>query len=198
MHSIFVAELAQKLFSYHYSWRAMHTRPSPSTALLRFLRRQAGLSSRRPIYDSSKIGDICSLRCDNARLRVQYSQLHHSTNSLSGSAVLSNSNRASRLPSQIPSTQHCSRGWNRLFSSSSRASGIWNHLWGIKKRQAEAYMASRGLPPLASFLDDNTTPGRALKGPNELRLRCTEFDDKGDVTLVSGEFKKSELIAKVN
>lgn len=30
----------------------------------------------------------------------------------------------------------------------------------------------------------------------ELKLRCTEFDKNGNVTLVSGEFKKSELIAK--
>ena len=30
----------------------------------------------------------------------------------------------------------------------------------------------------------------------ETKLRCTEFDANGDVTLVSGEFKKSELIAK--
>jgi hypothetical protein len=38
--------------------------------------------------------------------------------------------------------------------------------------------------------------GKAKAG-NELRLRCTEFDKMGRVTLVSGEFKKSELIAKV-
>lgn len=36
----------------------------------------------------------------------------------------------------------------------------------------------------------------AAKAPNELRLRCTEFDINGNVTLVNGEFKKSELIAK--
>lgn len=30
----------------------------------------------------------------------------------------------------------------------------------------------------------------------DLKLRCTEFDSNGSVTLVSGEFKKSELIAK--
>ena len=28
-------------------------------------------------------------------------------------------------------------------------------------------------------------------------MRCTELDDQGNVTMVSGEFKKSELIAKV-
>ena len=40
---------------------------------------------------------------------------------------------------------------------------------------------------------------RALsKNPSgaDLKLRCTEFDRNGSVTLVSGEFKKSELIAK--
>ena len=37
----------------------------------------------------------------------------------------------------------------------------------------------------------------AAKASNELRLRCTEFDSNGDVTLVNGEFKKTELIAKV-
>jgi magnesium transporter len=41
--------------------------------------------------------------------------------------------------------------------------------------------------------------GRSLsaKASNELRIRCTEFDINGDVTLVNGEFRKQELIAKV-
>lgn len=53
------------------------------------------------------------------------------------------------------------------------------------------------------FLDDGTgnlfNIGRSLaaKASNELRLRCTEFDSNGNVTLINGEFKKSELIAKV-
>lgn len=57
-------------------------------------------------------------------------------------------------------------------------------------------MGNHHLPPLASFLDDNQSPGRILKPSNELRLRCTEFDENGNVTLVNSEFKKSELIAK--
>jgi hypothetical protein len=51
------------------------------------------------------------------------------------------------------------------------------------------------------LLDDteNLSLARALaaKASNELRLRCTEFDINGNVTLMNGEFKKSELIAKV-
>ncbi|RHZ57577.1 magnesium ion transporter, partial [Aspergillus turcosus] len=42
----------------------------------------------------------------------------------------------------------------------------------------------------------NIGRGLAAKVSNELRLRCTEFDKNGNVTLVNGEFKKSELIAK--
>jgi hypothetical protein len=38
--------------------------------------------------------------------------------------------------------------------------------------------------------------GRISRPANELKMRCTELDEHGNVTLVSGEFKKSELIAK--
>ncbi|KAL1999930.1 hypothetical protein VTN02DRAFT_3797 [Thermoascus thermophilus] len=63
---------------------------------------------------------------------------------------------------------------------------------------------SGGAPQVTTAVDDGAEGnifnlGRTLtaKGPNELRLRCTEFDENGNVTLVNGEFKKSELIAKV-
>jgi magnesium transporter len=39
--------------------------------------------------------------------------------------------------------------------------------------------------------------GRMSRTANELKMRCTELDEHGNVTMVSGEFKKSELIAKV-
>jgi len=37
----------------------------------------------------------------------------------------------------------------------------------------------------------------SAKAASEPKLRCTEFDEHGNVVLVNGEFKKSELIAKV-
>ena len=37
----------------------------------------------------------------------------------------------------------------------------------------------------------------AAKAALEPRLRCTEVDEYGRVILVDGEFKKTELIAKV-
>lgn len=36
------------------------------------------------------------------------------------------------------------------------------------------------------------------KAAAEPRLRCTEVDENGEVILVDGEFKKTELIAKVS
>ncbi|EMC94412.1 hypothetical protein BAUCODRAFT_52577, partial [Baudoinia panamericana UAMH 10762] len=38
--------------------------------------------------------------------------------------------------------------------------------------------------------------GRSIKPANDLKLRCTELDENGNVVLVNGEYKKSELIAK--
>jgi len=71
---------------------------------------------------------------------------------------------------------------------------LLNRLWKPKTKPTN-------LPPLPSFLDDvgGTSLGRnkAGKAANELKLRCTEFDKEGKVTLMDGEFKKTELIAKV-
>ncbi|KAL8697224.1 MAG: hypothetical protein Q9201_007238 [Fulgogasparrea decipioides] len=68
------------------------------------------------------------------------------------------------------------------------------------RRKAQPALKAEDLSPLPSFLDEanGTSLGRskAGKAANELRLRCTEINENGDVTLVNGEFKKSELIAK--
>ena len=84
----------------------------------------------------------------------------------------------------------------RWFSSTTRQDGLlpgWWRYWSGNKTPR-----GRQLPPLASFLDASTNQtGRMLKATNEPRLRCTEFNENGNVTLVNGEFKKSELIAKV-
>lgn len=49
-----------------------------------------------------------------------------------------------------------------------------------------------------SFLDDPAgLAGPRLTKPHpDQRLRCTEFDEAGNVTVVNGEFRKSELIQK--
>ncbi|KAI9838895.1 MAG: hypothetical protein M1819_004103 [Sarea resinae] len=91
-----------------------------------------------------------------------------------------------------------------LFRNASTDSQTWlARFWRMKQRKGEKALKPDDLPPLSSFLDDSAESsmfnlGRGLAGKpsNEVRLRCTEFDENGNVTLVNGEFKKSELIAK--
>lgn len=76
----------------------------------------------------------------------------------------------------------------------------WQRPWLQARQKKTGPLQPNDLPPLTSFLDDegtSTTLGRIVKPTNELRMRCTEFDGDGNVTLVNGAFKKSELIAKV-
>jgi magnesium transporter len=82
----------------------------------------------------------------------------------------------------------------RLFSST-KSSEFWG-IFGTSKNNLPHGHHRRDLPPLGSFLEDTQFPGRNMNATNEPRLRCTEFDEDGHVTLVNGEFKKSELIAK--
>ena len=84
--------------------------------------------------------------------------------------------------------------------ASTDARPLLQRLWQLKGRRAETALKPNGLPPLPGFLDDagGTILGRSAgKASNDLKLRCTEFDENGNVTLVNGEFKKAELIAKV-
>lgn len=71
----------------------------------------------------------------------------------------------------------------------------------LGRRKAVADLELNDLAPLPSFLDDVNGPtlgrSKTAKNTNELKLRCTEFNEDGKVTLVNGEFKKTELIAKV-
>ena len=53
-----------------------------------------------------------------------------------------------------------------------------------------------GEDPEVDFWTDSSLLSRA-KAPNELKLRCTELDENGKVTVIDGEFKKTELIARV-
>jgi magnesium transporter len=74
--------------------------------------------------------------------------------------------------------------------------------WWIRKiwGRTKARPPPVNLPYSDEGIDASTyTLGRTMsaKAANEQKLRCTEFDENGNVVLVNGEFKKSELIAKV-
>ncbi|GAB7346633.1 hypothetical protein MBLNU459_g1770t1 [Dothideomycetes sp. NU459] len=72
----------------------------------------------------------------------------------------------------------------------------WARPWQRVRQKPAGPLQPNDLPSASSFLDGDTSLGRLSKPTNELSLRCTEFDGNGNVTLVNGAFKKSELIAK--
>ena len=77
--------------------------------------------------------------------------------------------------------------------------GQWKRWWAQKSKKEKGWRLG-DLPPMPSFLDEmGNGHGRSKTGKvgNELRLRCTEIDEHGNVTTVNGEFKKSELMDKV-
>ena len=88
------------------------------------------------------------------------------------------------------------------YSQASKSSEPFSKWFGhLKKKKPESALKPDDLSPLPTFLNDPSSSvlGRSKigKASNELKLRCTEVNQDGDVTLVSGEFRKSELIAKV-
>lgn len=90
----------------------------------------------------------------------------------------------------------------RNASTDSHSLGFWRR-W-IRHRQALGRSKHPPDSPTGHGNHDDTsaqlfnlsrTLARNAAGA-DLKLRCTEFDSNGSVTLVSGEFRKSELIAK--
>ncbi len=71
-------------------------------------------------------------------------------------------------------------------------------LFGMSKKPPQK-LKPEDLPQLDPDSGDSIFPRRSLSAKAALdpRLRCTEVDGDGKVIMVDGEFKKSELIAKV-
>ncbi|KAF2669220.1 cora-domain-containing protein [Microthyrium microscopicum] len=190
------------------------SRSAPSPHLLSFLRRVAScekssataLQSRscpfrrqittqtsrrcRPTALTTSPGSALNAHRIRSSRSPQFSLSSSSEKQFSSSSPFGyqrNSSSLAKRPRIIPNTLN-NHGILRPFSSS-----VISSFWGWWTKHSSA--RSKRLPPLASFLD-GSTPRLVLKATNEPRLRCTEFDENGKVTLVNGEFKKSELIAK--
>lgn len=102
-------------------------------------------------------------------------------------------------PTHSPSIFSSSLLHSREFSTSS-LSKAWQLFGG--KRGQQARLQPPPLPLRDVMMGEAGTNGfeglgRLGRSANDLKMRCTELDEQGNVTMVSGEFKKSELIAKV-
>lgn len=153
--------------------KVAHAQPS--------FRRNLVTTSRCQAYVESSLLNLDFLRPDSERAS-------------SSSAALASRNSPTRIGFPPENTK-----FSRYASTDTRPQ--WRKPWKDKWRTEKvASKSSDSLTP-PSFLDDagSTSLGRRkiTKGANELRLRCTEFDENGNVNFMDGEFKKSELIAKV-
>lgn len=189
--------------------------PAPSRSLLRFLRFQ----SRRAFSLSANHGHgpdaiVASALCrrtqaSNPTARKQPRPL--ATTCERRNATLEASFldlqpilRRFRSKDQLPnprstfSTTRDVRSWFGL-GKSKKDSTTW------QERILGGSSAAKGLKPddLPNHEEfDNTSMfssrrSLAAKAASEPRLRCTEVDEHGNVILMDGEFKKTELIAKV-
>lgn len=181
-------------------------RPSaPSVSLLRFLRSQSDVlhsfprttcarsglpyqsSSRRKI--SSRVSHYSKPRQGTSETSVISSRGPPRRVSSRCRTALNATARPRALPPSLQSAL------SRNASTSSRP--FLRRLLDLKGGKPAESNVNLGNGP--SLLDEKMEPNFSItaKASNELRLRCTEFDGNGNVTLINGEFKKSELIAKV-
>jgi magnesium transporter len=173
----------------------------PSSSVLSFLRTQVNNAFESPTVERAGVN----------RSRCAYTTSSRTLWSTTSGPRGGISNKTTRPSSTTPNLQPTSQSSPRLpeFSptnrrclSTSSSSHAWNTMFKSKK-------GMRGLlqsPAPPSNPSDDGSPngsgfssslGRMMRTANELKMRCTELDEHGNVTLVSGEFKKSELIAKV-
>ena len=196
--------------------------PAPSSALLKFLRSQTEYicfftANNDPLVPNRRNGTKGShqhrrITTYKSSFRRFSSTPRHQASVESSIINFSFLHRlpqkwCSSIPESVSKTQprflarhrsHSEASAHRSVSSDTRH--LLSKLWHLKQRKPEATLKPDDLPLLPGFLDDGggTTLGRSAgKASNELKLRCTELDENGNVTLTSGEFKKSELIAKV-
>lgn len=185
---LFTAYPAQRLLK-----QEMKTPIAPSPCLLRFLRSQSESLFLNPNSSSLSPRLPCRpLSTSSTRQRLSSPEkLQHPT----------------REPCKLLPPPRCNPPkppQYRNSSTESHKSSFWRR-W-FRHRDAALRSKSQRHPHSASGSSsyDETSAqlfnlSRALSrnaSGAELKLRCTEFDANGSVTMVSGEFRKSELIAK--
>jgi magnesium transporter len=171
----------------------------PSSSVLSFLRTQVNAAFESPIT-----------KCAGAkRSRCAYTTSSRTPWNItrSGAGISAETTRLSITTSglqhasqPLPCISEYSFMSRRCLSTSSS-----NHAWNMfTSKKGKRGLLQPPAPPSSPMEDASTSGtgfssslGRMVRTANELKMRCTELDEHGNVTLVSGEFKKSELIAKV-
>lgn len=171
---------------------------APSASLLRFLRSQSGLASHGVSCPRPNLQLPCPKALTSSRRASNLAYRNPCQSRATWSAMALALQRASPLVSAKPMLLH-SPALTRSASTSRRP--LLRRLLDLRRGKNSDIKNHRNHSP--TLTDEGTElfnlgRGLAAKASNELRLRCTEFDKSGNVTLVNGEFRKSELIAKVS
>lgn len=177
--------------------------PAPSRNLLRFLRSQHELAFFTPSRDQNERIPLCQ------RVRGNTHQPKASQLALEASAFpigpllrrLRPTGRTARTaPKQFSSTTTGLQKWQRSEEHPEPPPTWQERLWGFGSKKAAGPLKPDDLRhdefEQGSSMFNNRRAMTA-KASLEPRLRCTEVDENGEVILVDGEFKKTELIAKV-
>lgn len=189
---------------------------APSASLLRFLRAQsallAGNSTSRSLLSTTRTvvspgrQSFCtsSVRDLSGQKHIVAIPPRKSTNGASRkwpSSVCS-----SLSPTSISGLDRSSTPSKPCRSYSTRSRPLLRRLFDLSRNRTTSPSDGTSCKHAPPALFDDGTEGNpfnigrnlAAKASNEPRLRCTEFDNNGNVTLVNGEFRKSELIARVS
>jgi magnesium transporter len=193
-----------------------HRVAAPSPSVLSFLRAQVNNAFDRPVAQCAYMtGQQCGYGTNNRirwGIRSTKSKEHNLQTRGSGSRTFATSTcllerKTSQpiLDTSLPirhasraSGQYAELASHRLFSTT-RSNNGWN-IFSTAKMRRLAQLQAPSPPPeetSSGATGFGSSLGRIMRPTNELKMRCTELDEHGNVTLVSGEFKKSELIAKV-
>ncbi|KAJ5143498.1 uncharacterized protein N7515_002285 [Penicillium bovifimosum] len=174
---------------------------APSASLLRFLRSQSEFSASpspcaypKRLANRDKAFSTWSPRLSSW---IRAEAPHHGSTAIDTSlhSIQNGRQNSSRM---LPSSVSTPLKFTRHASTKGRP--LLRRLFPFRRNQASEYKNEGPSGP--GLMDEGTEGmfniGRSLsaKATNELRIRCTEFDINGDVTLVNGEFRKQELIAK--
>lgn len=172
----------------------------PSASLLRFLRSQTGFASGSSACVRPRPRAPCHENVATGSSRRSSGWAHSGRGekvTALGTECLGTAGASARPTVPTPRS-------NRVLfvrHASSTRRPLLRRLFDLKRGKAAEYNQTRNSGP--ALIDEGTEGifnigrGLAAKASNELRLRCTEFDMNGNVTLVNGEFRKLELIAKV-
>lgn len=197
--------------------------PAPSRSLLRYLRAQSeGLAyfGASTGADCRPSGDAfhCPLRSFAGRGRQSSRALCTSESRRSADlqaglldidAILPKFLRKPRRTDTVSEAQILAAS-RRYLSDDHTPSVLCKPSWQERLFGTPASRSSSDAASRAAKFSAEDMPGQgpgnifspsrtqAAKAAVEPRLRCTEVDENGEVIMVDGEFKKSELIAKVD